>query len=305
MKILNYGSLNIDRVYTVENFVRPGETVSSRKFELFPGGKGLNQSVSIAKSGVDVYHAGKIGPDGNLLLGTLNEAGVHTDFVSTNGSSTGHAVIQVNKYGNNCILLHGGANLEITTSEIDSVLNNFTAGDILLLQNEINNIPYIVDRAFEKYMRIVINPSPMDSTIKDLDFQKVTYLILNEVEGADLTGETEPSKIIDYLLELYPQLKVVLTLGRIGSMYGDAHCRLQQGAYPVNAVDTTGAGDTYLGYFISRIADGSPIWSALRIAAQASAVAVTRRGAAISIPDRGEVYKFAAERGEKKKAGPY
>jgi len=296
IKILNFGSLNIDRVYTVDSFVRPGETIPSINFEMFPGGKGLNQSIAVARAGSQIYHAGKIGPDGQMLMSALIENGIHTDFVLKNGTYSGHAVIQVNKYGSNCILLHGGANQEITKSEVDMVFDSFSAGDILLLQNEINNIPYIIDKAFSKYMKIVLNPSPMDSVLKEADLNKISYLILNEVEGGDFTGETHPYKIMDSLLNRFPHLKVVLTLGKSGAMYGDELNRIQQGVYQVNTVDTTAAGDTFLGYFISRISMGSPSWSAMKMAALASALSVTKKGASTSIPTWDEVLQFSALR---------
>jgi ribokinase len=284
----------------VDSFVRPGETTSAIKFEMFPGGKGLNQSIAAARAGSEVYHAGKIGPDGQILLETLRINGVNTDFISTNSANSGHAVIQVNKYGNNCILLHGGANQEITRDEADRVLAPFNAGDILILQNEINNIPYIIDKAYSKYMKIVMNPSPMDDALKEADLNKISYFILNEIEGEDYTGESRPARIMDSLLNHFPHLKVVLTLGKQGAMYGDELYRIQQGAYHVEAVDTTAAGDTFLGYFVSRITMGSPSWAALRMAALAAALAVTKKGASASIPTWEEALRFSAERDKDK-----
>ena len=288
--------MNIDRVYTVDSFARPGETISSVMFEMFPGGKGLNQSIALARAGSKIFHAGKVGPDGQMLLDTLSGNGVNTDLIERNGSISGHAVIQVNKYGNNCILLHGGANREITENEADRVLDAFSAGDILLLQNEISGIPYIINKAFNKYMKIVLNPSPMDDALKAVDLNKISYLILNEVEGEDYTGELRPNRIMDNLLSRFPHLKVILTLGKTGALYGDEMNRIQQGAYQVEAVDTTAAGDTFLGYFISRITMGSPSWSAMKMAAMASALSVTRKGASASIPTWDEVLQFYAAR---------
>ncbi|MDR1914778.1 MAG: ribokinase [Clostridiales bacterium] len=301
MRILNFGSLNIHRVYRVESFMRPGETVSSLGFDLLPGGKGLNQSVAVASAGSDIFHAGKIGADGEFLLDTLNQAGVNTEYIKSDGIHTGHAVIQVNKYGNNCILLHSGANSEITPLEIDEVLSHFEAGDILILQNEIGHLNYIINSAYDKYMRVVVNPSPMNDTIKAIDLRKVTYLILNELEGRELTGESRPSAILDYLLSIYPHLKIVLTLGKVGSLYADELHRLQQSVYNVDVADTTAAGDTFLGYFISRITMGSPSWSAMRAAAMAAALCVTKHGGATSIPLWDDVLNFSMARTEKKR----
>ena len=262
----------------------------------------MNQSIAVARAGSEIYHAGKVGQDGKMLTDVLNQEGICVDLVSRSGSCTGHAVIQVNRHGNNCILLHGGGNQEITTDEIDSILDHFSPGDIVILQNEISNIPYIVNKASNKYMKIVLNPSPMNDTLKELDLGMISYLILNEVEGKDFTGELNPSRIVDSLLDRYPHLKVVLSLGRFGALYGDELNRIQQSAYQVDAVDTTAAGDTFLGYFISRISMGSTSWNALRIAALAAALAVTKEGAATSIPSWKDVMHFASVRNKERKS---
>jgi len=263
---------------------------------MFPGGRGLNQSIAVARAGSEIYHAGKVGQDGKMLIDMLNQNGVCADFIGRSGSCTGHAVMQLNKHGNNCTLLHAGGNQEITTDEIDRILDHFNPGDIIMIQNEISNIPYIVDKASNKYMKIVLNPSPMNNTLKELDLGKISYLILNEVEGEEYTGETNPSRIVDSLLDRHPHLKVVLTLGRLGAIYGDELVRIQQSAYLVDSVDYTAAGDTFLGYFISRISMGAKSWNALRIAALAAALAITKEGAAISIPSWKDVMRFASVR---------
>ena len=127
MKVLSYGSLNIDNVYTVDHFVRSGETMSSLKMEVFSGGKGLNQSIALAKSGVQVWHAGAVGKkDGDFLLEQLEEVGVHIELISKLPVKTGHAIIQRNREGQNCILLFGGANQQVTREQIDHVMEQFS-----------------------------------------------------------------------------------------------------------------------------------------------------------------------------------
>ena len=138
MKILNYGSLNIDHVYHVPHFVRPGETLSSLDMQLFAGGKGLNQSIALARAGADVWHAGAIGKDGGMLSGILKDSNVNTGCLKIRDVPTGHAIIQIDENGQNCILLYGGANQTMNRLEIEEVLSHFEEGDILLLQNEIN-----------------------------------------------------------------------------------------------------------------------------------------------------------------------
>ena len=158
MKVLNFGSLNIDYVYSVEDFVKKGETISSNKLNVFSGGKGLNQSISLSKAGVNVCHAGMIGHDGTFLEKTLKQSGVDIKYLKKSESvRTGNAIIQNNRQGDNCIILYGGANQEITKGFVDTVLREFASEDWLVLQNEINEIPYIVEQAHKKGMKIILN----------------------------------------------------------------------------------------------------------------------------------------------------
>ena len=256
MKILNFGSLNIDNVYSMDHFVRPGETTASLKMETFCGGKGLNQSVALAKAGAPVYHAGKVGADGQMLIDILGEYGVDTSLVAMTQGHTGHAIIQVDKKGQNCILLYGGANQEITTDYIDDVLAHFEKGDMLLLQNEINNIDYIIKKAAEKGMILAINPSPISDELVKMDLTSITYFILNEIEGNELTQETDPEKIARKMRQIYPGCVVVLTLGKQGVMYYDGTNTYTHGIYDVPVVDTTAAGDTFTGFFLSTLMQG-------------------------------------------------
>lgn len=289
MKILNFGSLNLDLVYQMPHFVRAGETLSSTGFSRNVGGKGLNQSVALAKAGAQIYHAGLIGEDGEMLRAFLAENGVDTRFVRTIDQPSGHAVIQVEPRGNNCILLYGGANQCVTDAFIQEALEPFGAGDFLVLQNEINKIDAIIHAAYAKGMQVVLNPSPIADNLKDLPLEKIAWFILNEIEGAELSGETEPDAILDRLTQLYPHAKIVLTLGSNGSIYAGDGQRLHQAACRVKAVDTTAAGDTFTGFFFAAVADGVSAAEALRRASKASAISVTRSGAAASIPNLAEV----------------
>lgn len=291
MKVLNFGSLNLDYVYSVDHMVTPGETLASYGMSVFCGGKGLNQSIALAKAGVSVYHAGMVGEEGGALLEACKEGGVKTDFIKTIPGKSGHTIIQVDKEGQNCILLFGGANRSITKEYVDEVLLHFEKGDILLLQNEVNLLDYIIDRAYETGMMIILNPSPYDSALDACDFSKISMFLLNEVEGGQVTGEKETDAILEKLKEIYPDAKVVLTLGGEGSVYQYKDEQYRQGIYPVKAVDTTAAGDTFTGYFISSVLEGLPVPEGLKLAAKASAIAVSRQGATASIPLREEVLK--------------
>lgn len=289
MKILNFGSLNLDLVYQMPHFIRAGETLSSTAFNKNVGGKGLNQSVALAKAGAEIYHAGLIGEDGEMLRAFLADNGVDTRFVRTIDQPSGHAVIQVEPAGNNCIFLYGGANQCITETFIQEALEPFGEGDFLVLQNEINMIDKIIEAAYAKGMQVVLNPSPIADNLKDLPLEKISWFILNEIEGGELSGETDPDKILDKLTELYPHAQIVLTLGGDGSVYCGKGERIHQQVYKVQAVDTTAAGDTFTGFFFAAVADGIEPAEALKRASKASSISVTRPGAAASIPTLNEV----------------
>lgn len=292
MKILNFGSLNLDYVYQMDHFVRAGETLSSSGYAMYLGGKGLNQSIALAHSGADVYHAGLIGENGQPLADALSEAGVHIDYLHKGFGPNGHAIIQVSPQGENCILLYGGSNQQITREQIDAALSDFSAGDILLLQNEINEIPYIIESAHARGMIIALNPAPWSPSLHEWPLEHIHYFIVNEIEGAALAGVpegTDPSAILDAIRKLYPSCTVVLTLGGDGVCYDDGHERLSHPIFKVPVVDTTAAGDTFTGYFLSSLCRGETAASALRIASKASSIAVSRAGASPSIPFLAEV----------------
>lgn len=289
MKVLNFGSLNLDYVYQVGSILIPGETQASRGRQIFCGGKGLNQSIALSRAGVPVYHAGMIGEEGEILVKTCRENGVNTEFIRQIPEPSGHTVIQVDKNGQNCILLYGGANRQITREFVDYVLDSFGEGDMILLQNEINELSYIIDKASEKGMWIALNPSPYNENLKECDLSKVGLFLVNEIEGYQITGEKEPDRILESVKQKYPSAKILLTLGGEGSVYQDETGIYRQGIYKVKAVDTTAAGDTFTGYFISSIIEKMPVQEGLKLAAKASAIAVSRPGATASIPLKKEV----------------
>jgi len=290
-KVLNIGSLNSDHVYEVPHFVTDGETMAAKTLCDFPGGKGLNQSVALARAGAAVFHAGKTGPDGTPLIALLRESGADVGYIRSDGSVTGHTVIQVTPGGQNCILLYHGANFELDRSHIDEAFASFDKDDILVLQNEVNDIPYMMERAAQKGMRIAFNPSPFDSAVLNYPLNFVSWFILNEIEGSEITGKNEPEEILACMAACFPQAAIVLTLGKDGVLYQDSVQKLTQGIYRVQAVDTTAAGDTFAGFFIASVIAGKKPAEALRLASAASALAVTRPGASSSIPTRDEVEK--------------
>lgn len=282
-RVLNFGSLNMDHVYQVKHFVMPGETISSDNLQHFCGGKGLNQSIALARAGACVYHAGAIGQDGMLLKEQLEKDGAATDYLQIRKElGTGHAIIQVDENGQNCIILYGGANQSITREQVKETLGGFAEGDILLLQNEINELAYIMELAGEKGLHIFLNPSPCDEKVRNLPLELVDTFLLNEVEGEQITGEKEA--VLDALREKFPKAHIVLTLGSKGAIYADQKKRIVREAEKVKAVDTTAAGDTFTGYYIASVSEGKSIEEALDLATRAAAIAVTRHGAVPSIP---------------------
>lgn len=288
MNFLNFGSLNIDYTYQVEAFVKAGETISASSMQKNIGGKGLNQSVALARAGANVYHAGSIGLDGEFLLQYLNENQVNTEHIFVNtGVATGHAIIQLDQNGQNCIIIFGGANTQIPTAHMDDVLNHFAAGDVILLQNEINDGRYIIEKAKEKGMIVVVNPSPV--TNLDMPLELVDYFLLNEHEAAALFQTEAIDEILVQMHTQYPNAKFVLTLGEDGVIYTDKEKTIRKPAIKTAVKDTTAAGDTFTGYFLSILFETGDVEKALETATKASSIAISRAGAASSIPYKNEV----------------
>ena len=295
MKIINFGSLNIDNVYNVQEFVKPGQTIFSNSFQVAAGGKGLNQSIAAARAGAPVIHAGCIGQNGAFLADLMQEAGVDISALLTLDAPNGHTVIEVNAAGQNRIIVYGGTNQMLTEDYLDTVLSKAEPGDLALLQNETNLIASILQKSHEKGMKIVFNPSPMPKDLASLPLHLVDYFMINELEAAqlaDLPADTPYESILDCLAKKYPHAAIVMTLGHNGVLFSQEDPRLSHPIFPVEAVDTTAAGDTFCGYFLAAICRNAPIETALKEASAASAIAVSRPNAAPSIPLYEEVETF-------------
>ena len=278
--ILNFGSCNIDHVYTVEAFVSPGETLSSRTYQTFPGGKGLNQSVAIVQAGGACSHVGRIGQEGEWLKGMLHSLGINTDFLTVSTEPTGHAIIQVNQDGENAIITHGGANHTMTQSEIDFALEGTKETDFVLIQNEIKNVSYIIERAKKKGLQVAFNAAPINKGVEDYPLDVLDLLFLNEIEAEQLSGTTGTAEMIRVLSKRLPETKLVITLGRAGSIYHFKGETLQQAAIEVaRIIDTTGAGDAFVGTFLAYFLQSERPQEALMEATKASAKCISRKGA--------------------------
>ncbi len=290
MSFLNFGSLNLDVVYQVPRIATTGETVAAKSVDVFPGGKGLNQSIALARAGAEVFHAGLVGEDGGILEEALRESGVDIRYLNRTKTRTGNAVIQVDETGRNSIVLFGGANRENSLEYIEETLSHFHEGDCLVLQNEVNLLDELIDRAYEKGMSIALNPSPYNGLLDRCRLDKVDLFLLNEVECRQMTGEKTPEEGLDALCESYPRAEFVLTLGEEGAFFGATRQSVFCPALPVEAIDTTGAGDTFTGYFLAAYwGKGLSAERSLQTATVGAALSVTRKGAAGAIPTREEV----------------
>ena len=293
MKILVYGSLNIDIIFSVDHIARPGETISSGTLVRGAGGKGANQAAALAKAGMEVYLAGKIGADGRFLLELLQSYGVNTRYVREYEGDTGQALIQLDRNRQNAIVLYAGGNEKITKEEITEVLANFNTGDCILLQNEINFTSEIIEAAKTRGLRIHLNPSPYNENIENLPLSLMDAVFVNEIEGAALAGMLSGAplpQIMDRLALRFPQTEVVLTAGRLGAYYGFEGIHERGSIVDLSVVDTVGAGDTFTGYFIAARSRGIPVKQSLALACKAASIAVSRVGAMESIPFAPEVF---------------
>lgn len=316
-RLLNFGSLNLDKTYSVPHIIRPGETLAATHYDVFIGGKGLNQSIALARAGADVMHAGLVGEtDGDALLARLEENDVDTTLVEKRPLPSGHTIIQVDDSGANCIIVEGGANRAVDAAFAEKVLSQFNTGDVLILQNEISALAEIVDMASARGMKIVLNPSPMDERLQALDLSKIDIFVVNEGEGAAMTGAEVPEDILNIYSERFPHQTVILTLGEKGAWYqgaaqpfamsqgadaapagkqvenatssasspAQAPLRFYTPAETIKPVDTTGAGDTFSGYLIAGLISGLTPQQAMARATKAAAIACLTKGASNAIP---------------------
>jgi ribokinase len=295
MAIYNFGSINIDHVYQVEHFVRPGETLTSTHYQKVMGGKGANQSIALAKANNNVVHVGAIGKEEQHLLSNFTQVGIDTTHTCSLSQATGHAIIQVNNSAENAIVLFPGANIHLTLEQVKNALKEANSEDWVLLQNETNLIEAIISEAKNCNLTIAYNPAPMDKTLVERVIEQVNILIVNEVEVMDLfavKSEEEAQKIIQ---RDYPHLTVIMTLGAKGVRYLDAGTFIEVSAFEVNAIDTTAAGDTFIGYCLTGLMNKEDPKEVLTRACAASAICVSRAGASNTIPTHVEVEQFLQE----------
>ena len=293
MKILVYGALNIDLIYSVDHIVIPGETIRASALEKSAGGKGANQAAAAAKAGAEVYLAGRIGTEGGFLLSMLEPCGVNVAHVAQGPGATGQALIQLDKNGQNAIVYYAGENGEITASDAEKVIAAFGKGDMISLQNELPCIPEMMKAAAKRGMSICYNPSPWDEKIRNFPLELVDIFIVNEIEGpilANLPPQTPVDKVLAVLTNRFPGKEIILTAGKDGAYYGRDAEREKGDIIDLPVVDTTGAGDTFTGYYLAARMKNYPVSEALNFACKAASIAVSIKGALGSIPWGKEVF---------------
>lgn len=283
MAILNMGSVNIDTVFRVARMPAPGETLAARDIAVGLGGKGLNQSVAIARAGGRAVHLGCVGEA--ALRARIEDFGVDVTHLHVVAQPTGQAAILVDAGGENAIVLARGANGAITPGMIAGGVAAMAPGDWLLVQNETNGVAGAVAAAKAAGLRVALSPAPFDAEVVLPLLGQADLICLNEIELEQLraAGGRMP-----------PDILCVVTLGARGARAMRGAEVVEVPARRVKAVDTTGAGDTFLGYLLATLEDGADLRGALDRAVAAAALQVTRAGAAEAIPTAAEVAAFQA-----------
>ena len=291
MAIYNLGSINADYFYRVPHIVAEGETLSAKSMSSGLGGKGANQSVAAARAGAEVFHIGAVGPDGAWAVDRLAEAGVDTTSIRRTETPTAHAIISVADDGENAIVIFSGANMEQTSEALEEAMSTAKPGDLLILQNETSHQSEAAKIAKDNGLTVVYSAAPFDVVAVRSILDHVDVLVMNEVEAQQLIDATGQA------LSDLPVSEVLITLGAQGAEWrnlktGQSH---KTAAFKVDPVDTTGAGDTFLGYYAAARDEGKATAEAMTFASAASAIMVTRHGTADVIPTRDEVEQFIAQ----------
>ncbi|MCX7565905.1 ribokinase [Sulfitobacter sp. F26169L] len=281
--IWNLGSINIDKFYEVPHLPAAGETLAAVSYGFGLGGKGANMSVAAARGAARVSHIGAVGPEGAWTIERLLEYGVDTPHIAQLDVPTGHANIVIEQGGENNIVLFQGANIELSEAIIGAALTEASPRDFLLMQNETNGQEYAATTAQALGLRVVYAAAPFEAAAIEQLLGRIDLLVLNEVEATQL--ETATGQRVDALG--IPD--VVVTLGAKGCRWLSNTGEKRFDAYPAEAVDTTGAGDTFTGYLVAGLDRGMNMDAAIDLALKAGALMVARRGTADVIPDLKEI----------------
>lgn len=297
--IVVVGSLNMDLVVRAPRHPKVGETILGGEFRTYPGGKGANQAVAVARLGSRVHMVGKIGTDsfGDTLLETISENGVDIDHVRRDaGVPTGVAFITVDKEGQNTIVVASGANASLTPRDVSAAEEAFVGAGVLLLQLEIplDVVERAISLARQHNVLVVLNPAPAQVLDADL-LAEVDYLIPNQTELALLAGQDTTDAAIDVLLR-HGIRGLVVTLGGDGALIVDKGEKIHLPTYNVPVVDTTAAGDAFAAAFSVALTEGLPLIEATRWGNAAGAMTVMKAGAQPSLPNRADFDSFLGDR---------
>lgn len=285
--IFNFGSINIDHTYYVPHLVRPGETLASSEYTVGLGGKGVNQSLAIARAGGHVSHWGRLSSSDARVIEELTHAGVNVDGIELTHQPSGHAIVQIDPHGENAILLFSGANQSFTAERLASLMKHASPGDTILIQNECNGLNELIPLAVRHGCHVIFNPAPMNSDVASLPLEQCDLVFFNRSEAALLAGmpiESGAEDLLTCCKQRVGGADVILTLGSEGAWYQRGDEVLFQNAFKIKAVDTTAAGDTFVGYFLAARQAGLVPSQCLLRASAAAALTVQQRGAARSIP---------------------
>ena len=288
MTILNIGSVNIDNAYRVTRHPAPGETVLDKGYLRGLGGKGANMSLAAAAAGAAVAHAGAIGADGGWCREHLAAKGIDVIDLITSDAATGHAVIMVDDKAENIIVVHSGANHALDMEIVARAIERRTAGDWLLLQNETNLVAEAAALARSKGLKVAYAAAPFDAEATARVLPHTDLLAVNQLEAAQLADH------LGQPVEALQVPAILITLGSDGALYRSGGEEIRTPAFKVDPVDTTGAGDTFLGFFLAGLDLDQPPETALRRAAAAAALQVTRPGAGEAIPSLDQLENFLA-----------
>lgn len=283
------GSMMIDRVVRVQSLPRAGETVAARSSWVFAGGKGANQAAAAARCGARVRMLGRGGPDARFIVEALRDAGVRTGAISLEDEASGNATVMVAAGGENAIVIAPEANRRISRRDIEHFLAGGEQGDIVLFQNECSFLEEGIGAAAARGLRVWLNAAPADASLRELRFTKLAGLVVNETEAEALTGEADAARALEALAVRMPGGTVVVTLGAEGAIAAVGGARYAHRGYAVDAVDTVGCGDAFVGAYLAAIADGMDVVRALARANAAGALAAMREGAMPSLPSRAEI----------------
>jgi ribokinase len=288
MTIFNLGSINIDHFYRLPHLPAPGETLAATDYSVGLGGKGANQSAAAAKAGATVVHIGAVGPEGGWTVDRLKGWGVQTDAIARIDTPTGHAIITIDAQGENAIVLFPGANQALPFSVVEQALSTAQPGDILMLQNETAHQTLAAKLARSKGLRVIYSAAPFDVDAVKAILKYVSILAVNAVEADQLCAA------LGVTLDDLDVPELLVTRGGDGAEWRGGGKTVTAPPIKVDPVDTTGAGDTFAGYFAAGRDAGMRPAEALALAGAAASLKVTRRGTADAIPTRDEVEAFRA-----------